>query len=143
MDCIGKTKRVLQQIATESRQEGQRGKNLFSSLQILQDEMHHNSGEFIHNLGLKPVTIHFWSPHGVKLFHKLCKSDVIFIDATGSVVRKIDGCNQILYYELSCRNPKAGEARCPVAAMVTEDHSMSSISNWLTSFIHAEKRAYG
>ena len=86
MDCIGKTKRVLQQIATESRQDGQRGKNLFSSLQILQDEMRHNSGEFIHNLGLKPVTVHYWSPHGVKLFHKLCKSVVIFIDATRSVM---------------------------------------------------------
>ena len=60
----------------------------------------------------------------------------------GSVVRNIPNCKRILYYELSICNLR-GIGCVPVAAMLTSEHTVTSIAHFLQCFRDAEKRMYG
>ena len=67
----------------------------------------------------------------------------VFLDATGSVVRKLRNCKRILYYELSVRNPIGSGCSISVAAMLSSDHTVTAVSHFLQSFRDAEKRIFG
>ena len=65
-------------------------------------------------------TIQYWSEEGFRLQHALAEKDILFWDATGSVVRKGDDIKIILYYELALRHQVKGKMGIPVSAMLTD-----------------------
>lgn len=73
----------------------------------------------------------------------LAQKDVLFWDATGSVVRKGDDGKRFLYYELALRHPVKGKMGIPVSSMVTDDQSLPTIQNWIARFRHDEKKLFG
>ena len=63
----------------------------------------------------------------------LLVANIIFY-ATSSVVKQRAGSKRLLYYEISCQNLKSGDLRVPVAAFLSNDHTVSTISNFLHVF---------
>lgn len=99
---------------------------------------------FIQKISASPCTVQYWSEEGLRLYHALAGKDVLFWDATSSVVRKGDEGKRILYYELALRHPVKGKMEIPVSAiMLTDDQSLPSIQNCIARFRHDEKKFFG
>lgn len=142
-DDIGTKSNTLNKIASESRQVGRLHENVFQSL-LLTTKMEHENGKcFIQEICMKNLRVLYWTENTVALWHNLKNKSVCFIDATGSVVRKMPNSKRILYYELSLNNPVKGGPSLPVASMLTEDHAVPNIKYFLEKFNHAEKVIYG
>lgn len=98
---------------------------------------------FIQQLSIKHFTIQYWSEEGLRPYHSLAQKDVLFWDATGSVVRKGDDWKRFLYYERALRHPVKGKMGIPVSPIVTDDQSLPTIQNWIARFRHDEKKLFG
>ena len=142
-DGFGKDSQVYAQIASESRQN-RLDKDCLQSLILQMDSMKKETNfGFIQKICAKPTYILYWSYEGLQLFHKFASNLCLFWDATGSIVRKSDTKKQFLYYELTLENPLKGKMGIPIAAMMSEDQSLPTILDWMTSFRHSEKQKFG
>ena len=118
------------------------------SLTILADKFieespdRHKIKGFIHSIGVRPLHVFCWSEEGIRIYHDLCKKDVIFLDATGSVVRSHNH-KRVLYYEISCRHPIEGQPTIPVSSMISSSHAEKDVRHWFHSFRFAEQSIYG
>lgn len=65
-----------------------------------------------------------WSNKTIHLFHQRSKEDIVYLDATGSIVKKAP----FYIYELVVRNPLKGCSPVPVATYVTCEHTTASVS---------------
>ena len=148
-DSIGKSSHVLRKISSEGVHSKQLDPDVYQSLLKLQasvtDSVASRYGikTFVQSVSIAPIILHLWTENGVRLYHQLACCNALFLDATGSVVRKIPNCKRILYYEMSVHNPTGSGCSIPVAAMLASDHTVSSISNFLQIFRDAEKRIFG
>ena len=148
-DSIGKSSYVLRKISSEGIHSKQLHADVYQSLLKLQSSAndsvlsHYGIKTFVQSVSIAPVIIHLWTENGVRLYHQLACCNALFLDATGSVVRKIPNCKRILYYEISIRNPSGTGCSIPVAAMLSSDHTISTISNFVQTFRDAEKRIFG
>lgn len=45
----------------------------------------------IHNIGIDPFFVHYWTNHQLQVYRKYCSTNIssIYIDATGSIVKKL------------------------------------------------------
>jgi len=52
----------------------------------------------IHNIGIDPFFVHYWTNHQLQIYRKYCSTNIssIYIDATGSIVKKIIRVNETL-----------------------------------------------
>ena len=73
----------------------------------------------------------------------VCWLQNIMFNATGSVVKQKAGSKRLLDYEISCQNLKSGDLRVPVAAFLSNDHTVSTISHFLRCFRDNEKKVFG
>ena len=148
-DHIGKSSHVLRKISSEGVHSKQLHPDVYQSLLKLQEcandsvSSHYGIKTFVQSVSIAPVIVHLWTESGVRLYHQLSCCNALFLDATGSVVRKIPNCKRILYYEMSIRNPSGSGCSIPVAAMLASDHTVSAISHFLQTFRDAEKRIFG
>ncbi|KAK3092502.1 hypothetical protein FSP39_003739 [Pinctada imbricata] len=142
-DNVGKDPQIFRQISHESRKTGRKDYDSINSLRIAVEEEKASKIHFIQKISILPFYILYWSEEGLYLYHKLAPKDVLFWDATGSVVRKNENGKRMLYYELSVRHPVKGKMGLPVSAMLTEDNSLPSVQDWIARFRHAEKRQFG
>ncbi|KAF3849403.1 hypothetical protein F7725_015900 [Dissostichus mawsoni] len=68
-----------------------------------------------------------WSNKTIDLFHDRCREDIVYVDATGSIVKKAKGKTSPFYvYEMVVRNPFKGSSPVPVATYITNDHTTAS-----------------
>ncbi|KAL0176938.1 hypothetical protein M9458_029268, partial [Cirrhinus mrigala] len=70
--------------------------------------------------------------------HMRKKSPVtLYLDATGSVVSKIpEQKKRVLYYALVLAGQGHGTPPLPIAEMLSNDHTVPSVSFWLMKFVH-------
>ena len=97
---------------------------------------------YIQSLSRKPIVIHLYSEEQILLL-KLFQSKRIFLhlDATGSVVRKLDkGQNKFLYYALTIRHPEAKISPIPLAEMLSSDHTNVEITHFLNRWQYTAKK---
>lgn len=80
----------------------------------------------------------------LNIFFARCKEDIVYLDATGSNIRKQKGQTTPFYiYELLVRHPKKGCSPLPVATYVTSDHTTTSVSHFLGSFVTDLMKQHG
>ena len=169
-NSVGKDTQVFRQIAYEARTQGRFDKNEMDSLlkfatslaldkagksateedsrnvhkRSLEDD---NVGKTITNanihISLSPLVVTYWNEASVRLFHDLCKHDIIYWDATGKMIHSAYAKKKLLYYEMTARHPKKGSISAPLSVMVSDNHSLPTIEHWLHTFRHAEKTLYG
>lgn len=76
-----------------------------------------DSGKILQKVLLHPRGL---SQSSIRLFHQRCKTDVVYIDATGSIIQKKKGKPAPFYiYVLVVRHPIKGASPVPVATYVT------------------------
>lgn len=94
---------------------------------------------YIQNFQVDPFSCHMYTKKGLSILvtHMRKKSQVTFyLDATGSVVSKIpDQKKRILYYAFNLAGLGHGIPLLPVAEMITNDHTVPSISFHFIQFL--------
>lgn len=95
----------------------------------------------IHNYGVDPFFVHYWTNTQMHVYQKYAKSrpSCVCIDATGSIVRKIkrvDGTmsSNIFLYECVIRTD---EGQFSVCQMLSEAHNTNAISYWLLEWVRS------
>lgn len=89
----------------------------------------------IHNIGIDPFFIHYWTNHQLQVYRKYCLTNIstIYIDATGSIVKKLTRLDEtlskhiFLYQAVINYNDK----QFSVTQMLSERHTTNNIHFWL------------
>ncbi|KAK7127267.1 hypothetical protein R3I94_018454 [Phoxinus phoxinus] len=111
---------------------------------MMVDEKRDEPDEVIQKVILHPKGVMLWSKKSIKIFHQRCKEDIVYLDATGSIVKKSKHSTGPFYvYELVVRNPNKGSSPFPVATYVTCDHTTSSVMYFLSAFQTDHAKQYG
>ena len=79
----------------------------------------------------------------IRWMHETAKRDYFFIDATGSLFKRVTGYAKLLYYALVVRHPFAKHIPLPIAEYITSKHTADSISFFLRTIRQLEKDIYG
>lgn len=63
-------------------------KNETLSLQMMVEEKKDEPNEVIQKVILHPKGVMLWSKKSIDIFHQRCEEDIVYLDATGSIVKK-------------------------------------------------------
>ena len=138
------TKEVLRNIAYTQRQLKRPHTNELLSLQMLIDQKTGTDNEVLQRVMMHPKGIMLWSKKTLSIFYQRCKEDIVYLDATGSIVQKESGKSPPYYvYELVVRNPSKGASPLPVATYPTCDHTTASVTYFLQAFQTDLRKLYG
>lgn len=136
---------VLKTISWRQRMKDRKHKNETLSLQMMVEEKRDEPDEVIQKVILHPKGVMLWSKKSIDIFYQRCKEDIIYLDATGSIVKKSKqhGTSPFYIYELVVRNPNKGSSPFPAATYVTCDHTTSSVLYFLSAFQTDHAKQYG
>lgn len=91
--------------------------------------------EVLQKVLMPPKGVVLWSKKTLSVFYTRSKNDIVYLDATGSIVQKDSASSAPFYfYELVVRNPSKGASPLPVATYVTCDHTTASVLYFLQAF---------
>ena len=79
----------------------------------------------------------------IRLFHDLCRKDIVYLDATGGVVRKIANFEKVFLYSLAVRHPFGETFPLPTGMYITSSHTVESVRYFILKFRESEKLLYG
>ncbi|KAE8291902.1 hypothetical protein D5F01_LYC09263 [Larimichthys crocea] len=129
---------VMKTVSWSKKKQKRRHRNEMISLQkMVAEEEAEAEGRVIQNIGLYPKSVMLYSLETLNIFFDRCKEDIVYLDATGSIVRKGKGQMSPFYvYELVVRHPTKGSSPLPVATYITSDHTTASVSHFLGASKH-------
>ena len=142
-DGFGKDSHVLAQIACEGRQHREDKDYIYSVMKQMDTMKSDSKIGFIQKFCIRPNYVLYWSYEGLSLFHKFAAQNILYWDATGSMVKPCNGNKKFLYYELAMENPENGKMAIPLSGMISDDQSLKTLLDWMTSFRDAEKKHFG
>ena len=87
--------------------------------------------QVIRQVSVKPFYAICFTEGGVKAFHSLSPMQTIHINASGSILKSLLISKRLLYYELTLESPVPGCSPLPIAVMISSDHSLPTITNFL------------
>lgn len=94
---------------------------------------------YIQHLQLDPFGIHMYTETGLNILVQHLRKRIpltLHLDATGSVTSKIPGqSKRILYYALVLPGGGTNAPPLPVCEMLTNEHSIPTITFWLMQFL--------
>ncbi|XP_024121040.1 uncharacterized protein LOC112142033 isoform X2 [Oryzias melastigma] len=135
---------VLKTISWEVKRNTWLDENEMTSLQIMLDQQKQNDDKILQKVLLEPKGVMLWSKRSMAVFAERAKEDIVYLDATGSILKKSTGESGPYYiYEIVVRNPTKGRSPLPVATFVTCEHTTASLSFFLGSFMTDCTRSYG
>ncbi|CAC5394834.1 unnamed protein product [Mytilus coruscus] len=149
-ECL--TKKVLQEVLYEIRQKEKFAKEDIADVLLTKnamsdlDETSKKVKGYIQSVGADPFSIICYTEEQIRLMKSLKKNGslVIYLDATGKVVRKIQNQTKKPFYYAACvKSPVKGESSMPVAEMVTNDHTSVSIASFALKLRHATSIVFG
>ena len=76
------------------------------------------------SISADPFYVILFIEDSVRLYHSICNSSVVHIDATGTIVCNTTSPKQLLYYALVVPQPNKGQAAIAVAEYISSSHSM-------------------
>eukprot|EP00794_Sanderia_malayensis_P013594 gene13594-15005_t len=79
----------------------------------------------------------------VHLYREAACKDVLFVDATGTIIEKIRGFKRILFYSLTTRNPLGKTPAIPISELISSTHTAGGISRLFSVLREKEKFLYG
>lgn len=136
------TKEVLKNIAWTERQKKRLHSNELLSLQQMIKEQHGKDSDVLQRVMMHPKGIMLWSRKTLSVFFQRCKEDIVYMDATGSIIRKDSAETRPYYvYELVVRNPSKGASPLPIATYLTCDHTTATY--FLQAFQTDLSKMYG
>eukprot|EP00111_Clytia_hemisphaerica_P014785 TCONS_00043590-protein len=158
-DRVGTSKKVHQKIRSEVNIELNGINNLHKNLCDLQRRLAEDDKSMSQKLDLKfrkifgfiqrfIVTdtefklVMFEEKH-VRLYHNTAKRDIIYLDATGGIVKKIKAFKKIFMYALTMRHPFGKTVALPALSYLTSSHSMESVRFSLMALRENERQVFG
>ncbi len=127
------SKDVLKNITWSEQKIKRPHSDEFTSLKKIIDEQPGTDNDVLQNVLMHPKGIMLWSRKTLSVFYKRSKEDIVYLDATGSVIQKRAQNPPYYVYELVV----------PVASYVTCDHTTASVTYFLQSFQTDLLRMYG
>ena len=79
----------------------------------------------------------------VRLYRHVCSKDILFFDATGTIVEAVKGFKKLLLYSLTTRNPFNKSPPVPVAELISSSHTAGSIQRLFSLLREKERAVYG
>ncbi|XP_034097224.1 uncharacterized protein LOC117563156 [Gymnodraco acuticeps] len=126
---------VMKTLSWQARKKLRKHSNEMISLRKMMEEELETEEAVIKKIIAHPKGVMLWSNKTIDLFHDRCREDIVYVDATGSIVKKAKGKTSPFYvYEMVVRNPFKGSSPVPVATYITNDHTIASISFFLGHF---------
>ena len=136
--------KVLKNLSCSERKLKRCHENELLSLHKMLTSKTGHDNEVMQKVIMHPKGVMLWSKKTMSVFHKRCKTDIVYLDATGSIVQKDSASSPPVYvYELVVRNPEKGASPLPVATYVTCDHTTSSVLYFLQAFMTDHSKMYG
>ena len=126
---------VLRNLKYKGKLTERYSSNWLISLNILKEKLVANNDSFIQEIKADPPSVTMFSEVQVRLYAELCKKDVIYLDATGSIIIRSSNKKDFQLYTLLVRNPYKGSSSLPVATYLTNQHDASSIARFLQLFL--------
>ena len=127
---------VLHNIKSEGRLSHRYSENWTLNLEIMAKEYARNNRTFLRNFSVHPPSVALYNDAQILAYKDLCKKDILYFDATGSIIKKCENGNEFQIYTLLFRNPYAGGPALPVAMNIMSSHDAGSIRRFLEIFIH-------
>ena len=144
---VPQSKNVITQCSYENRKSCQIDKSALASLKKLKSmydkEMHakHVPG-FIQFISIDPLTIGLWTEKDIELFHNMSKNHSLVVDATGSMVMKMNG-TEVFYFAFLSFDRSVKTEPVPHLEILTDRATSATIEYLLASFLEDEKKRYG
>ncbi len=79
---------VLKTISWEACQRIRQHSNKILSLQIRLEKKQNSPDEILQKVMLHPKGVLLWSQKSIELYQERCREDIVYLDATGSIMRK-------------------------------------------------------
>ncbi|KAK7877629.1 hypothetical protein WMY93_031641 [Mugilogobius chulae] len=133
---------VLKQISYEARTKQRVHKHEIISLQKMVAEQKHPHS-VLQKVLLEPKGVMLWSPCGIQIYQQRCKDDIVYLDATGSLLLTKKGAPPFYIYELVVRHPQKGSSPFPVASFFTTEHTTASVAYFLMAFVTDVRKWHG
>lgn len=92
---------------------------------------------------LHPKGVQLWSSRSIDIYQERCQEDIVYLDATGSIIKKEKSSPPFYVYELVVRNPQKNSSPLPVATYLTCDHTTASVTYFLQAFQTDVARRFG
>ncbi|XP_059190873.1 uncharacterized protein LOC131973047 [Centropristis striata] len=136
---------VMKTLSWSEKKKRRRHKNEFLSLlRMLKEEEDDPENRVLQKISLHPKGVMLFSSKTLNVVFERRKEDIVYIDATGSIVVKGKGQTAPFYvYEVVVRHPSKGSSPLPVATFVTSDHTTTSISYFLGSVVTGLMKQHG
>jgi len=136
-------KNVLNQVRHEAREIETPSKDEWAALFAIRKEQQGTSGHcvkgFLQITTMHPKGIILFSEKLVRIYHNVAKHDIVYIDATGSILL---GDKHCYAYKIVIRHPHPGNPPLAVAMYFAVSHNIPSVSYFISSFCHAESVFY-
>ena len=142
---------VLRKILSEKKGTSRLHDDILQEVKLLQEvykEVHpaskHTEGGFVQYFSSYPFKVHMMLDDQAALYLNEVKNGdtVLYLDATGSLVKNIPGQKkQVFYYALIMENPIKGRAGIPVSEMLTNDQHASEIKHFLSRFVNTVSKS--
>ncbi|KAI6647066.1 hypothetical protein LOD99_8903 [Oopsacas minuta] len=100
---------------------------------------------YIQSLGDNPFIIHLYTEDQIKILKCFKdKSIILHLDATGSIIRKIESSqHKVFYYALTVQHPTYSASPVPLAKMISSGHTSAEISYFLHKWYLEAKKILG
>ena len=90
---------------------------------------------FIHSVQMHQQSIIMFFDFQIRAFNFCCKNDIVYIDATGSIIKSDAFLTDFQVYTLLVRNPTRGELSLPLATLLSNSHNHNiTIGHFLETF---------
>lgn len=135
---------VLKAVSWSLRRQARCHPDEVVSLCKLVENKSNSKTDVLQKLILHPRGVMLWSKRSLEIFHSQCEEDIVYLDATGSIMKRGKLTKAPFYvYELVVRNPKKGSPPFPVGTFLTCEHTTSSVQYFLASFRTHHRQLYG
>ena len=100
---------------------------------------------YIHTIEITndEIKISLFTEGTVRIFHQLCRKDILYIDATGSFVNKAKSFKRIFNYCLALRHPLRKAPPLPLLEFISSSHTTDAVGSMLLYFREKENFIFG
>ena len=113
------------------------------NLKLMAEKYKKNNNPFIREYSpINPWVILFTDAQ-IHAYCDICRRDIIYFDATGSVLKNSSEGKQYQMYNFVIRNPYEGGPALPVATFISSCHNSIIISHFINEFLKAVTKKCG
>ena len=126
---------VLRNLKHQSKVSLRYSDNWAINMEIMRKMYRERNNPCIRETKMHPPSVTVYSDVQIKLFHELCRKDIVYFDATGSLIKRNRDISDFQMYTLLVRNPYKGGPAFPVATQISDTHDAASIRRFSELFL--------